>query len=30
MAGPPVFPLSPFNADLYYMNKDGSSSKNRY
>ena len=29
MAGPPVFPLSPFNAELYYMNKDGSSSQNR-
>ena len=26
MAGPPVFPLPPFNAYLYYLNKNGSSS----
>lgn len=25
MVGEPVFPLPPFNAYLYYMNKDGSS-----
>ena len=29
MAGPPVFPLSPFNEYQYYMSKNGSRSSSR-
>lgn len=30
LAGPPIFPLPPFNAYEYYMNKNGSSGPDSY